>query len=97
MALVCRATWTVAEGKEETVREALTGLCPASREEDGIQVYEAYVNPDEPRVFRLFEIYDDQEAFDFHAKTPHFKKYVLNDVIPVLENRVREFYQTVDA
>lgn len=97
MALVCRATWTIKPGNEEIVFEALKRLVPPSREEPGIQVYQAYQDPDEPRVVRLFEIYDDQEAFDVHSKTDHFISNVLETVVPALEDRVRHFYQTIDA
>jgi quinol monooxygenase YgiN len=40
----------------------------------------------------LFEIYDDEKAFQAHQQTPHFKKYVA-DAVPLLEPRERHMMQ----
>lgn len=97
MALVCRATWTIKPGNEEIVMAALERLCAPSREEPGIRVYEAYQDPEEPRVVRLFEIYDDEAALEAHSVAEHYVKNVVETVIPALEDRVRHFYQTIDV
>jgi quinol monooxygenase YgiN len=67
MAYVVTATWTVTEGNEEIVLDSLKKLTPASRAEPGCQYYQAYHDPADPRVFRLFEVYDDEAAYQAHG------------------------------
>ncbi|MBM3357601.1 MAG: hypothetical protein FJY54_07725 [Betaproteobacteria bacterium] len=40
----------------------------------------------------LFEIYDDEKAFEAHQQTPHFKRY-LAEAVPLLESRERHAMQ----
>lgn len=96
MAFVCSATWTAKPGEEETVRAALEKLSPASREESGNLYYQAYQSPDEPRIFRIFEVYTDEAAFASHGTYPHFEQWALGRAIPALETRQRDFYETLD-
>ncbi|MBX3195674.1 MAG: antibiotic biosynthesis monooxygenase [Microbacteriaceae bacterium] len=96
MAFVCSATWTAQPGEEDTVRDALAKLSPASREEPGNLYYQAYYDPAEPRVFRIFEVYTDEDAFTTHGTYPHFEEWALGQAIPVLETRQRDFYETYD-
>ncbi len=97
MAVVLKATWIANPGAEETVLDALTRLSPLSRAEPGCRFYQAYRHPAEPRVFHIFEIYDDQDAVAAHAASEHFATYALGLAIPVLETREREFFETIDA
>lgn len=96
MAFVCSATWTAKLGAENTVRDALEKLSPASRDEPGNLYYQAYQNADEPSVFRIFEVYVDEDAFKSHGTYPHFERWALGQAIPVLESRERDFYETLD-
>lgn len=95
MAYVVSATWTAQPGHEQTVREAIEKLTPPSRQEPGNRCYQAYQDPAEPLVFRLFEIYDDEEAYAAHGASEHFAEYALGQAIPVLASRERAFYQTI--
>ena len=97
MAVVLRATWVANEGAEQVVVDALEQLAPASRAEPGCRFYHAYRDPAEPRVFHLFEIYDDDAAVAAHGETEHFKEYALGQAIPVLEKRERLFFETIDV
>ena len=96
MALVLSATWIAKAGEEQTVLEALRNLSPASREEPGNLYYQAYQDPEEPRVFRIFEIYRDEEAVTAHTQYEHFQTWAAGQAIPALEERRREFFQTLD-
>jgi quinol monooxygenase YgiN len=46
----------------------------------------------------LYEIYDDEAAFQAHRESEHFKKYVLDDAVANgrLEQRVAKFYEPLD-
>jgi quinol monooxygenase YgiN len=95
MAYVVCATWTAEPGKEGVVLDAIEKLTPPSREEPGNRFYQAYQDRAEPGVFRLFEIYDDEEAYAEHGGSAHFAEYALEQAIPVLANRERAFYETI--
>jgi quinol monooxygenase YgiN len=95
MAYVVSATWTAETGKEDVVLDAIGKLTPPSREEPGNVFYQAYQDPAEPSVFRLFEIYDDEDAYAAHGASAHFKEFALEQAIPVLTNRERAFYETI--
>lgn len=96
MAVVLSATWIAKPGEEQTVLEALENLSPATRKESGNIYYQAYQNPEEPNVFRIFEVYADDDAVTAHTQYEHFQKWALGQAIPVLEERRRDFYQTLD-
>ena len=95
MAYVVSATWTAQPGQEGVVLDAIEKLTPISREEPGNRFYQAYQDPAEPQVFRLFEIYADEDAYAAHGASEHFATYGLNQAIPVLTNRERAFYETL--
>ena len=95
MAYVVAATWTCEPGKEDVVRDAVEKLTPPSRAEQGNVFYQAYQDPAEPTVFRLFEIYADEDAYAAHGASEHFATYGLNQAIPVLTHRERAFYETL--
>ena len=46
-------------------------------------------------MFRLFEIYDDEEAYGAHGASAHFKEFALEQAIPVLADRERAFFETI--
>ncbi|MFC4785603.1 putative quinol monooxygenase [Nocardioides sp. MAHUQ-72] len=95
MAYVVSATWTAEPGKEDVVRDAIEKLTPPSRMEPGNRFYQAYQDPAEPGVFRLFEVYDDEEAYAAHGASEHFAELALGVAIPVLAKRERAFYETI--
>jgi quinol monooxygenase YgiN len=95
MAYVVSATWTAQPGQEGVVRDAIDKLTPPSREESGNVLYQAYQDASEPLVFRLFEIYEDEDAYAAHGASVHFKEFALEQAIPVLAKRERAFYETI--
>ena len=96
MAYVVRATWTAQPGSEDVVLGVLRELAPVSRAEPGNQQYVAYQDPAHPRVFHLFEVYDDERAYVSHTDSEHFERLARGVAIPVLESRERAFFQTLD-
>ncbi|AWB90341.1 putative quinol monooxygenase [Salinibacterium hongtaonis] len=97
MAFICSATWTAKAGEEQTVLDAIENLAPASRMEPGNLYYQPYQDPSDPSVFRIFEVYTDEDAFKAHGQTEHFEKWALGQAIPALASREREFYETLNA
>jgi autoinducer 2-degrading protein len=77
--------------KPENVEKFMAGLLANAREarkEPGCRQFEALIDTSDPTKVMLFEVYDDEKAFEAHQQTPHFKKY-LADAVPLLAARQR--------
>ena len=59
-----------------------------ARTEPGCRRFDVLVDPKDPALSMLYEIYDDEAAFVAHQATAHFKKYV-TEAVPLLESRER--------
>jgi (4S)-4-hydroxy-5-phosphonooxypentane-2,3-dione isomerase len=63
----------------------------AARQEPGCRQFEVLVDAKDKTRVMLFEIYDDEKAFEAHQQTPHFKKY-LAEAVPLLASRERHVF-----
>lgn len=97
MPYVVKATWTATEGNEDVVLDAIQKLAGPSRSEPGNLYYQAYADPEEPLVFHLFEVYEDEDAYRAHGESEHFQTFGFGQAIPVLAKRERAFYRTIEA
>lgn len=75
-------------GNEERFMKGVLENAREARKEPGCRQFEVLVDPADPRKVVLFEVYDDDKAFEAHQQTPHFKKY-LAEAVPLLESRER--------
>ena len=64
----------------------------AARSEPGCRQFEVLVDPDDKTKVMLFEVYDDQKAFEAHQAGAAFKKY-LETAVPLLASRERQFWR----
>jgi quinol monooxygenase YgiN len=94
MAFVVTARWTVKEGHERQVEDAILGLVQPSRGEPGNLFYQANRNVDDPRVFFFYEVYADRAGYEAHGASEHFQRLGHGTAIPLLESRERQFYDT---
>jgi autoinducer 2-degrading protein len=78
------------ENVEAFMKKALENAREA-RKEPGCRQFEVLVDPKERTKVLLFEIYDDDKAFEAHQATPHFKKY-LAEAVPLLASRERQVF-----
>jgi quinol monooxygenase YgiN len=97
MAYVLIAKWTAKDGEEENVLAAMTALAGPTRAEPGCLMWELHRDPENPRVFVVYEQYADPAAFEAHGASEHFRSHGLEDAIPRLESRERAFYETVEV
>jgi quinol monooxygenase YgiN len=97
MAYVVTAKWTARDGEAEKVLAAIWKLIGPSRAEPGCRFYQPNRDLEDPRVFFFYEIYDDQDAYRAHGESAHFKEHAFGEAIPLLENRERVFYETIDG
>ncbi|GAA4013268.1 putative quinol monooxygenase [Streptomyces plumbiresistens] len=96
MPIAISAVWTAHPGKEDVVRDALVKFVPATRAEPGCQAYVVHQDPEQPTVFKIFEVYDDEDAIKAHRNYPHFTKYAVGQVAPALVDRSHEFTTVLD-
>ena len=96
MGYAVAARWTAKEGREEQVFEALRGIVSPSRAEPGTQLYQLNRSQDDPRVFLLYEVYDDEAAYQEHAASERFQTEEFLSAVAELESRERSFYDSVD-
>jgi len=92
------ATWVAKEGEVENVARILRVNAEASEAEPGCREFKVYREKGEPRTFVLYEVYDDEAAFEAHRESEHFKRYVLEDAVANgrLEQRFAKFYEPLD-
>jgi quinol monooxygenase YgiN len=96
MAFVVTARWTAKEGEEERVLAAIRSMIEPSRAEPGCLYYQPNRDPEDPRVFFFYELYEDEDAYKAHGESEHFQRYGFGEGIPLLESRERWFYVTID-
>ncbi len=65
------ATIPVKAEHVESLREALSGLAEATRQESGCLAYDLYESAVAPGVFVTVERWTDQAALDAHMQAPH--------------------------
>ena len=62
-----------------------------ARKEPGCRQFEVLVDPKDEAKVLLFEVYDDEKAFEAHQQTRHFKRY-LAEAVPLLAHRERQVF-----
>ena len=78
--------------KPENVERFMKGIAEnarAARKEPGCRQFEVLADPKDKTKVVLFEVYDDEKAFEAHQATAHFKKY-LAEAVPLLAARERQ-------
>ena len=63
-----------------------------ARKEPGCKQFDVLVDPNDKTKAMLYEVYNDDKAFEAHQATPHFKKYVA-EAVPLLASRERSVWK----
>ena len=93
---VVAADYYTKEGKDNDVAAILKKMLPLSRAEPGCRLFMVNRSPEDPRRFLLYEQYVDEDGYKAHQATEAFRENILGKVIPMLESRVRHFYELVE-
>jgi (4S)-4-hydroxy-5-phosphonooxypentane-2,3-dione isomerase len=88
-------SWTARAGEEEQVGRVLAQLSDATSAEPGCLGYAAGRSLDDPYRYVIYESYIDEDAFKLHLSSEHFRVLALEDGIPRLASRTREFFSVV--
>ena len=79
------------ENVEAFMKKALENAREA-RKEPGCRQFDVLVDPNDKTKVMLYEVYNDDKAFEAHQATPHFKKY-LAEAVPLLASRERSIWR----
>jgi quinol monooxygenase YgiN len=95
MAYVLVARMTARDGEQDRAAELIGRLAEASSGEPGNVHYIPHRDPEDPRVFLIYEQYRDKAAFEEHGQTEHFQTIALGELFGLMEARERNFYETL--
>ena len=90
------ATWVAREGQEQEIERILRTISAATEaNEPGCLEFTVYRSNSDARHYMLYERYDDEQAFQAHRETEHFKTHVLGDAVANdrLEQRFAKFFE----
>jgi quinol monooxygenase YgiN len=92
------AEYYTQEGKDDAVADVLREMSAYSNsaQEPGCALYIVNRSTEDRRRFLLYEQYDDEPAFQAHTETEMFKEKILGTVVPMLESRVRSYWEVVE-
>jgi autoinducer 2-degrading protein len=79
------------ENVDRFMKELGTNAAGA-RKEPGCKQFDVLVDPNDRTKVLLYEVYNDEKAFEAHQQTPHFKKY-LAEAVPLLGSRERSVWK----
>jgi quinol monooxygenase YgiN len=81
------AKWKIKESEASRILTMLPELAEKTRTEKGNISYTIYQSENDPRELILHEHYVDAAAAETHRQSEHYKRIVVNEVIPHLEVR----------
>ena len=94
--LVVIAQYRTRAGKGDEVASVLALHRPATVAEPGCRAFVVNRSQDDGDRFVLYEQYDDEAAFEAHRTSPHFKRYIEGQVVPLLAERSWERFAVVE-
>jgi quinol monooxygenase YgiN len=94
MAFVLQVSIRIKPENVDAFMQKLDENARNARKEPGCKQFEVLVDPTNRAKVMLYEVYNDEAAFEAHQQTPHFKKYVA-EAVPLLADRVRSVWKRV--
>jgi quinol monooxygenase YgiN len=87
--LALAVTWEAKEGEADAVADILRRMAIAVKSEPGTLLFWPHRSSSNDRLFFLYELYADDDAFAAHQQTEHFKTLILGQAVPKLARRER--------
>ena len=95
MQLALLVEFVVRPGFAERFGELVLANAQASIEhEQGCRRFDVLVEAEDGRRFVLYEIYDDEAAFDLHLRSPHYRSFAAAIDGEIEKRSVRRLYVT---
>jgi quinol monooxygenase YgiN len=89
------ARWRARAGNADKIEAILRELVPAIRREPGCRAFTVHRGYNDKDEFLLYEIYASEQAYRDHQDTEHFKRLVLGQAVPLLDQRERNGYSVI--
>jgi quinol monooxygenase YgiN len=67
----------------------------SAENEAGCQQFDVLTDPSRPTSVFLYEVYDDEAAFETHLKQPHFKSFDLETAGMISSKAISTFQQVL--
>jgi quinol monooxygenase YgiN len=90
--IVLGVRWVARAGEEERVAGLLRQAVEPTRAEPGCLQYDVHRDPDDSRVFFLFERWEDEDALRAHERAAHTRELLFGQALPLLEERTRTYW-----
>jgi quinol monooxygenase YgiN len=94
--LVVIAQYQVQLGRGDEVARVLARHAAASSAEPGCLAFEVERSLEDRDNFVLHEVYVDEQAFQSHRESSHFRENVVQVVVPLLAQRTFQRYERVE-
>ena len=84
------------QGKGDELEKEFSKIIPKVREESGTLTYIVHRALDDPQKFFVYEKYQDEEAFKYHASTSYLREF-FTAVSNMLDGRADiSFYREIE-
>ncbi|MDP9843548.1 putative quinol monooxygenase [Streptosporangium lutulentum] len=90
------ARLTISAGNQDKVLPLLRQITEAVRSEPGNISFVPHRQLDDDREVVVLERYVSREAFAAHQAAPHFQRIVVDQIFPLLDERVVESYDVAE-
>ena len=90
--IVVIAHYRTSPDRVAEVRAVLADHSRASENEPGCISFSVHQDSEDPARFALFEAYEDEEAFQAHRRSRHFRDNITDKVAPLLLERTWRRY-----
>ncbi|MEV6863377.1 putative quinol monooxygenase [Streptosporangium subroseum] len=90
------ARLTISDGNQDKVLPLLRQITEAVRGEPGNISFVPHRQLDDDRQIVVLERYASREAFAADRAAPHFQHLVIDQIIPLLDDRVVESYDVAE-
>jgi len=95
--LVVTVNFKAKPGKVNQFREAILYQAKSSREnEEGCQQFDVVQSQEDPARFFVYEIYNDEAAFEVHKASPHSAR-TKDSVADLLDERELTIWNKIDG
>jgi autoinducer 2-degrading protein len=90
------ACYRTQPGKGDDVAAILAVHTTPTRQEPGCITFVVNRSAEDPDRFVLYEQYADEDAFQAHRQTSHFRTYIEEAVVPLLVERDWQRYTVIE-
>jgi quinol monooxygenase YgiN len=92
MSFVLQVNIRIKPENVDAFMQKLQANAAAARKEPGCRQFDVLVDPQDRTKVMLYEVYDDDKAFELHQQGAAFKTYVA-EAVPLLASRERAFWR----